>query len=84
LGTVEMDQIVLVEAIGDEGEEFDVDLMITMELGCEKEGSNVDLMNTMESSEGEGSDADLIHEHNVQSQLHVIISRKVEKIIIFP
>jgi hypothetical protein len=26
----------------------------------------------------------LIHEHNVQSQLHVIISRKVEKIIIFP
>jgi hypothetical protein len=60
-----MDQVVLVETIGDEGEGFHANLMITMELGCEGEGSNVDSMNIVESSEGEGSDVDFIHEHNV-------------------
>ncbi len=65
MGTIEMDQVVLVEAISDEGEGFDAYLMNTVELGCEGEGSNVDPMNTMESNEGEGSDANLIHEHNV-------------------
>jgi hypothetical protein len=82
MGTIEMDQVVLVEAISDEGEGFDAYLMNTVELGCEGEGSNVDPMNTVElgcegegsnvdpmniveSSEGEGFDVNLIHEHSV-------------------
>ncbi len=68
LGTIEMDQVVLVEVIGDE-----------------REGCNVDLMSIVDSSwEGEGSVVDLIHEHSVQSQLHVLTNGKVDKIAIFP
>jgi hypothetical protein len=63
-----MDQVVLVEVIGDE-----------------REGCNVDLMSIVDSSwEGEGSVVDLIHEHSVQSQLHVLTNGKVDKIAIFP
>jgi hypothetical protein len=81
MGTIEMDQVVLVEAIGDEGEGFDANLLNIMESSYEGEGFDKD---PVESSEGEGFVVYLIHEHSVKSQLHVITSGKVDKIAIFP